>query len=418
MVKKTQGRPKNTVKSGNSLNSLKLKNRRDVLELIRHASPMSIAEIADRTSLSKVTATKILEHYIRSGLVVAAGKAQTGEERGKPPVMYALDPNHKFIYCVKMDGYNILATLTNLRGKVFASHTTLYDQRIELDQLIQSVGDAFAMLVQREGLDAADCLAAVAGLHGILDPESGVCFLSPQFPGWGRDIPMRDLLARHLPDMPIYVDNWVHYFGRGEASAMAEPVGRFFLISSEIEGINGALMVDGKLYRGHGCLSGEIGHMILDTTPGAEVCQCGGKGCFEAAVSPRRLTARVAKLAAKRPDSALHPANRTTPVAFHDIMKAADDGDGLARDEARRIARFFAIAIRNIMQTCDPALVIIQGEYAAAGRFFIDEVRSQVPQTSLVGMRSTLRIEYSKLGQYGSILGAANHAADIFFANA
>lgn len=400
----------------NPLNSLKLKNRREVLELLRHASPISIADLAAKTALSKVTVTKILDFYRTAGLVVTAGKAAS-DERGKPANFFALNPDHKFMFCVKIDGYNMLATLTNLGGRIFASHTTLYDQGIELEQLIRCIGEAFDMLVQRERLSPDDCLATVAGLHGVIDPETGVCFLSPQFPRWGQNIPMRDLLAGRLPAMSIHVDNWVHHYGRGEVTVMEKPVDRFLLISSEIEGINGALMLDGKLYRGHDCLSGEIGHMIVDAAHGAEVCQCGGRGCFEAVVSPRRMLARIRKRLAEYPDSGLL-ANRVAPVAFKDVADAADAGDALAREEMQRSARFFAIGIRNVMQTFDPELVLIQGEYAGAGEYFLDEVRAGVPRTSLLGLKKAPQIEYSRLGQYGAIIGAANYAADIFFANA
>ncbi|MCD8349964.1 MAG: ROK family protein, partial [Planctomycetaceae bacterium] len=106
------------------------------------------------------------------------------------------------------------------------------------------------------------------------------------------------------------------------------------------------------------------------------------------------------------------------PVSFQAIADAADAGDEMAREALRESARFFAIGIRNLMQSFDPELVLIQGEYAVAGRFFLEELRSRIPQTSLLGLGKCPRVEYSKLGPYGAIVGAANYAADIFFENA
>lgn len=383
----------------NSLNTLKRKNRREVLELVRFASPISIADIAARTTLSKVTITKILDHYRDMGLVDAA-KADAGEERGKRPQIFTVNPSYRYMYCVIIDGYTMLATLADVTGKIFASHTAIYDQRIELAQMIKSVADAFHMLVQREGRKVEQCLALVAGLHGIIDPDSGVCFLSPQFPGWGKDIPLKNMLKDLLPPgIPIHLDNGVHFYGRGEVSIAPASVTRLMSISSEIEGINGALMVDGKLYRGHNCLAGEIGHMIVDTNPDAEICQCGGKGCFEASVSPRRMAER---LGAK---------------SFDDVLAAAGAGEKDAWAELAGAARHFAVAIRNIMQLCDPEAVIIHGEYAKAGDRFLEEIRTQLGRTSLVNLDKTVELSYSRLGQYGAIIGAANFALDIFFEN-
>lgn len=404
--------------NGSALNSLKRKNQREVLALVRHFSPISIAEIAEKTALSKVTITKIMTHYRKTGLVITTSKVTPNEERGKPPNMFALNPDYKFIFSVKIDSYNMLATLTDLRGRIFASHTALYDHGIDLHQLFECIGDAFHMLVQRENRKAADCLAVAAGLHGIIDPDTGVCYMTSQFPHWGNDIPMRDMLGRHLPPgIPIHLDNWTHYFGRGEVAAMAEPVDRFVLLTSEIEGLNGAVMADGKVFRGHDCLSGEIGHMIVDSGPEAEVCKCGGTGCFEATVSPLRLVARMRAAVSAHPESALYAKEKQGGLIFRDILHAANAGDAWAREEMRRIARFFAIGVRNIMQIVDPELVIIQGEYAEAGEFFLNELRERIPRVSLPGLNRTVRVEYSRLGQYGAIIGAANYAADVFFAD-
>lgn len=401
----------------NSLNGLKRNNRREVLDLVRRSSPISIADIAGRTSLSKVTVTKILDHYRRMGLI-AVSKAGAGEERGKRPQIFAVNPNYKFLFCVKMDGYSMLATLTDIQGKVFASHTALYDKRIELPQLIRGIADAFHMLVEREGRAVENCLAIVAGLHGVIDPESGVCFLSPQFIGWGKNIPLRDMLAAVLPPgVRIYVDNWGHYYGRGEATLVPPGVRRFMLITTEKEGVNGAFMEDGKYQRGLNCLASEIGHMIVDTSSAAEICQCGGKGCLEASVSPRRMLDRVHKRLRRHPESPLRDtARREGRFTLKDVGAAADAGDELARSEFAAVARHFAVAIRNIMQTNDPELVVFEGEYVDAGAFFLDEVRAAIPRTSLLELDKTVQVHYSTLGQFGAIIGAAQFALDLFFA--
>lgn len=401
-----------------SLKTLKMKNRREVLELVRRASPISIADISEQTSLSKATVTNILEHYRKMGLV-AAEKAGAGEERGKRPQIFTINPDYKYLFCAKVDGYFILATLTDIRGKVFSSHTSYYDKRLELPQMIQSVSDVFRTLIEREGKDAKDCLAIVAGLPGIIDPETGVCFLSPQFLSWGKNINLKKMLADTVPEnIPVYIDNWVHYYGRGEATVAPER--RFMLISTVVvEGVNGAFMVDGKYHRGPNCLASELGHLIVDTTPEAEVCLCGGKGCFEPAVAPKRMLERIHKRIKAYADSQLYDKfHQTGAVTFVDVCAAANSGDEFARSELSVSARHFGIAIRNIMQTCDPETVVIEGAYATAGGFFLDEVRTAIPRTSLLELDKTVEVRYSTLGEYGAIIGAAQSALDLFFAEA
>lgn len=60
-------------------------------------------------------------------------------------------------------------------------------------------------------------------------------------------------------------------------------------------GIGGALILQGRPYRGHGNIGGEIGHMV--THAGGEPCPCGQRGCYEryasAAALERMLQGRM-----------------------------------------------------------------------------------------------------------------------------
>lgn len=409
---------KSDAESKNSLNTLKRKNQRDVLEVVRRVSPISIADISDKTGLSKVTVTKSLEHYIDEGLILGVGKGDSTEDGGKRPNLFAFNPDRKLVFCVKMEDFQFLAGLTNLEGEIVASHTAFYDNRTSLEHVLKCIKDAFHLLIKRQKRMVEDCIGAVVGWPGVINPEKGICYTAPHFSSWGQGIPLRDMIEKLLPaGIPVHVDNWVHFHAYGELKSMQRRIDRFFVISSELEGINGSLMIDGKVYRGHGCLSSEIGHMIVDTRDDAEVCLCGGKGCFEAVVSPQRIVARVKTLLDNAKKSSLHKKEDESGIDFSDILDAANNDDELAKQVVEECAGRFAVGVNNIMQICDPELIIIQGEYAAAGDFFRERLLEKIETLSLPGLKKTTRIEYSKLGHEGAIIGAGNYVADGFFSN-
>lgn len=406
------------VESKNSLNTLKRKNRHDVLEVVRHHSPISIAEIAGKTTLSKVTVTKSLEHYIKDGLITAIGKGDSTEDGGKRPNLFAFNPNCKLVFCVKMEDNQFLAGLTNLEGEIVASHTAFYDSRTDRDDILKGIKDAFYLLLKRQKRTAEDCVGAVIGWPGVINPEKGICYTTPHFSNWGQGIPLRDMIRKLLPvNIPVYVDNWVHYHAYSEVKNMNPCIDRLFVVSTEMEGVNGSLMIDGRIYRGHGCLSSEIGHIIVDTTNTAEVCMCGGKGCFEAVVSPQRILARVKTMLKDNPKSILRKKHEESGIGFIDILNASNCGDHLAGNVMEECVGSFAVGLNNIMQICDPELIIIQGEYAEAGEFFRTKLLERVQTISLSGLQKTTRIEYSKLGHEGAIIGAGNYVADAFLSN-
>lgn len=402
----------------NSLNKLKNKNRQDVLDVVRSHGPIPIADIAEHTGLSKVTVNKSLDFYAKEGVIMAIGKGDSTEDGGKRPTLFAFNPNYRTVFCVKIDEVQILAALTNLNGEILASHTIIYDPQTELDDLLLSMQEAFQLLLKRQNGEAPLCVGAAFGWIGIIDPEKGVCFTSPHFAHWGTDIPLLEKLRKLFPEeMAIHVDNWIHLHAYGEVKSMHPRIDKFFIISSEFEGVNGSLVVDGKLYRGVGFLSGEIGHMIVDTTDTAEICLCGGKGCLEASVSPRRILSRLQNDPKRRKGSVVFRKGRKAGVDFANILKAANRGDEVSRAIVDESAGFFAVGINNIMQICDPGLIIIQGEYAAGGDYFKERLLEKVRNMSLPGMKKSIRIEYSTLGDEGAILGGGLYVADQFFEN-
>lgn len=402
----------------NSLNTLMRKNRHDVLQAIRHSEPLSIAEIAQKTSLSKVTVTKSLDFYVKEGVVVSLGKGDSSEDGGKRPNIFTFNPDYRYVFCVKVVDYYLLAALTNIDGDMSASHTVFFDRKTPLDSVLKSIGEAFRLLLKRQKIDVSRCLGVAIGCPGIADVQKGVLHTAPHFSNWGRNIPMADLLQKHLPKgVPVYIDNSTHFHAYGEAKSASTRVDRFFIVSSEMEGINGGLMVDGQLYRGIGCLSGEVGHMIVDTSENAEVCQCGGKGCLEAVVSPLRMQAKARSLLPECPKSSLHVSENANGPLFADILEAANRGDPLARRLVDESVRHFAVGLNNVLQICDPGLIVIQGEYARAGEYFRKTLGERIRVASLSDFEKSVQIEYSQFGDEGAIIGAGSHIADMYINN-
>ncbi len=399
-----------------SLNKLKNKNRQDVLEVVRSHGPISIADVAKHTSLSKVTVNKTLDYYTGEGVIAAIGKGDSTEDGGKRPTLFAFNPSYRTVFSAKIDEVQILAALTNLSGEILASHTIIYDPKTDLDDLLLSMQEAFHLLLKRTNRDVSACIGAAFGWLGVIDPETGTCFTSPHFSHWGKNIPLLDKLKNLFPaEMSVYVDNWVHFHAYGEVKSMHPRPDKFFIISSEFEGVNGALVVDGKIYRGVGCLSGEIGHMIVDTTENAEVCLCGGKGCLEAAVSPRRILTQLQSDTKRRKNSVVFKKGRKAGLDFANILKAANTNDRVSQAIVDASAGYFAVGINNIIQICDPGLIVIQGEYSAGGDYFKQSLLEKVKNMSLLGLEKNIRIEYSALGNEGAIIGGSLYVADKLF---
>ena len=123
-------------------------------------------------------------------------------------------------------------------------------------------------------------------------------------------------------DAPLFIDNTNRYQAVAESEkGLAGDYRNFIIVDALPEGLGAGIVVNGRLLHGRQSIAGEIGHMTLDPNEGFP-CVCGSKGCFEAMVSERRITALARELAVSYPNSVLSAKNDA--IALDEFAKRAD----------------------------------------------------------------------------------------------
>ncbi|MCC8167532.1 MAG: ROK family protein [Planctomycetes bacterium] len=403
----------------NSRKDLKLDNWNRVLELLRNYGSVDVAGLADIAGLSKLTITKILSYWRDMGVVIPIGKGNaSGEAAGKKPTLFCVNPEYRLIFVSQLYETSLLSAVTNLRGAVIANDRVSYPKDTGLDVILGSMRAAFDTMSAELKLNDSRFAAIVLGTSGITDSKDGVIVYSPHFPSWGYNVPVAGMLRQIFPKrFTLHVDNWVRYQAYAELRiGQAQQVQRFLEIGTEPDGVTSGLVWDGTLVSGKCGLAGEIGHMPVDLESDV-VCACGGKGCLEPAISLLRMQARARAEAANWPDSSLVRGRDAFAITYRDVFAAADAGDAFARTLLDSPAKYMAAAISHVVQVCDPELIIIQGEYADAGTYFLEQVKDGVRKRTLPGMDKNIRIQYSTLGDKQGLIGAAHFAADQFYSH-
>ncbi|MCD8350790.1 MAG: ROK family protein [Planctomycetaceae bacterium] len=405
----------------NSLSALKHKNRHRVLAVIRGCDAVSMAEIARLSGLSIMTVHNIVEHCLANKLIKPMVDWDISGERKPRAKLFSFNPDYRYVFCVKIGERKLVAALANLRGEVSVSHSEAVDADRSLDSVTDFIGDIFQSLTRRLRADPADCLGAVVGCPGIVHARSGTLVVAPHFTKWKRNIPLRDKLAERLPeDLPIVLDNSIRYNAYAELKARGDAARRFYLIGTDYENVVGGMVLDGHIERGNAGLTGEVGHMMVDSSSEI-VCVCGGNGCLEVAAAPKRMEEDAVRMLADHPESTLAASvepgesGEAERIRFAVIAAAADAGDALARKLMDRSVRYFGMAIQNIILACDPGLIVIQGSYARAGEYFLEQIRHRINGFPLFSMDKETRIECSDLDDESCLTGAAFLMADIYF---
>lgn len=132
------------------------------------------------------------------------------------------------------------------------------------------------------------------------------------------------------------------------AAAGADPV--FGVIVGT--GVGGGVVVRGRLVTGPNGLTGEWGHMPLpwpraDELPGP-YCYCGRRGCVETWLSGPALEREHASTTGRR-----------SPPA--EVVQAAEQGDGPARQVLEAWADRFARSLAIVLDVVDPEVIVLGG---------------------------------------------------------
>ena len=213
--------------------------------------------------------------------------------------------------------------------------------------------------------------------------------------------------------VPVVVENdancagwgeYVHGAGQGSSNMVALTVGT---------GLGGAIVIDGRLYRGSFGMAAELGHLPM--VPDGDTCGCGLRGCAERYTSGSALE-RFAKSAVRRRPQ---DAERLMELCGGDVDKlegpmvsqAAQEGDVLGLYAFGKIGEWLGRAMAATAAVLDPDVFVIGGGVVAVGDILLEPARYNY-QRFLEGSayRGHASIVAATAGQDAGLIGAANLA--------
>ncbi len=377
-----------------------------------------MAEISHEVRLSKTTVKKTIDLLAAMKLVLSAGKGDSTEEGGKKPELYRFNRNFGYVISVHVFPDAIVAAVADLGLDItsYKKHDVTAERGLDsiLDRIVEIIRGFAAM----KASGSEKLIGVVIALPGLADASRGVSIYSPHYPSWGRDVPfvqlLRDKLGNGL-EVPIFLDCVNRYQAVAEREkGVADGVTNFIIIDALNEGLGSGIMTHGELVRGSQSLSGEIGHMTLNPVDGPP-CICGNRGCFEALVSAKRLREMIADARARGVQSALFSNGTPEEGLIDAVCDLANKGDSLCTSLIDDVARWFIVGLGNVIMVNDPELIIIQGQYVKAGKWFLEKLRDGIRHIGLPDVEKRVRIEYSTLGEERGVIGGASFVIDDFF---
>ncbi len=222
---------------------------------------------------------------------------------------------------------------------------------------------------------------------GPVDFVLGTVRLSHHVPGW-ENTPLRALLAAEF-DAPVCVDNDANVAALGEHRFGAGQCCDSLMYITVSTGVGGGWALNGRSWRGHEGMAGEIGHTVVD--PAGPLCLCGKRGCVERLASGPYMAQDWARGVRKTATGKM-------------VAEMAAQGDEDARRILRRGARALGVGIGNAANLINPQLFVLGGGVTKSGDLWWDAVRQAAHETALPEVH--FEIVPARLGDDAPLWGA------------
>jgi N-acetylglucosamine repressor len=368
-----------------------------VLRTLYDRGPVSRAEVARLTGLTRTTVSQLVGEFLTEGLAREVGRGPSSG--GKAPILVQVDGDARHVIGLDLGERAFTGALVNLNGEIRQTVTLPVGGR-NGDAALEVV---YRLVEQLARETPGQLLGIGVGTPGVVDADDGTI-------RWAVNLDWQDLpLGRLLRDrfgVPTYVANdsraaaLAEYLFAGEGAAAN-------LIAIKVgHGIGAGFVLGGELFHGDGFGAGEIGHTAI--VDDGKACRCGRFGCLETVASSRAILAEATAAATAAPDSFLGQRLAAAgSLDLDDVRAGLDTADEPTRRIVVAAGRFLGTAVAGLIGALNIHRIVLIGSVAALGEAWLAAVRDEAHRRSLAVLGVRTRIEIGRISTDEVVLGAS-----------
>ncbi|MEU1692929.1 ROK family glucokinase, partial [Streptomyces hirsutus] len=268
---------------------------------------------------------------------------------------------------VDIGGTKIAAGVVDEDGNILSVH------KVPTPGTPGGIVDAIASAV--EGARAGNEIVGVGiGAAGYVNRQRSTVYFAPNI-DW-RQEPLKQKVEARV-GLPVVVENDANAAAWGEYKFGAGKGHRNVICITLGTGLGGGVIIGNKLRRGHFGVAAEFGHIRM--VPDGLLCGCGSQGCWEQYASGRALVRYATQRANATPENAetLLALGDGTPEGIEGkhVSMAARQGDPVAVDSYRELARWVGAGLADLASLFDPSAFIVGGGLSDEGELLLDPIR-------------------------------------------
>ncbi|MGL4628039.1 ROK family transcriptional regulator [Cetobacterium sp.] len=322
-----------------------------ILEMIKNKNRICRKKIAEELELTPAAITKSIDPLLQCGVVLeAAQRESTGGRR-------AIDLSLNKYWVGKILGISltptsVITSVGNIEGEIFRTNRYKID---ESEELISYLEEIIEIELEKE----SEIKVISMAITGLINSENGVILFSPHYKR--KKINIKERVEKKF-GISVLVENDVRamalterYFGTAKDSEN-------YVVLNVSEGIGSSIFMNGDLLSGHGFISGEIGHVVMDRSS-LRRCSCGKRGCLEAEASNAAIINRLVSMIKLNNYSSLKEKLKAEgSIDILDVLKGVKERDFLSTKVSTEAMVIIAHSIDMIISLVNPEKIVLVGE--------------------------------------------------------
>lgn len=255
------------MKHGTNAAVMRKRNEKMILSLI-NSRPISRAEIANITGLTRAAVTIIITELIEKGFILEEQTMQATV--GRQPVLLSFNGKNLYTIGINIQRNAFFVGITNLNGEV------IVEERFPIvppEQFFECIRKIIEKQMAAAGIERKKIYGVGVATPGPIDVKERKILNPPNFDAW-HGVSVAEELQKCL-EYEVYCENVSSanalaemYFGAAKGSDN-------FMTLLVDEGIGSGIVLKRRLFEG----INELGHTSICYD--GILCECGNKGCLE-----------------------------------------------------------------------------------------------------------------------------------------
>ncbi|WP_405152404.1 ROK family protein [Paenibacillus sp. FSL K6-0108] len=249
-------------------NDIKDENRKIIFDILMQNPELAKVEIAEKTAMSFVTVSKIVNFFEEIGLLTTTGESREGSGGlGRKRTVYRFNENSYVTIGIQIIGKRITAVLINLYSKIIDSYSVETDVPFYTEPFVSIFENIISRMKDAATKTNSIVVGIGVGVDGAINTRKKTIRMRVQ-DNKEQDYPYEQIIRNFMDrvNLPILLENDVNAATVAEfrnlENAGQAPTDIVHIAVGE--GIGGGLILNKRLHRGFNASAGELEYMCFD----------------------------------------------------------------------------------------------------------------------------------------------------------